>query len=56
MTMVIDGQDVSLHNLRSMEMIIVPQGVWHRFHTPDGAKIMTITPTPTEHRLDHPLP
>lgn len=40
--------------LEPMEMVIVPQGVWHRFHTPDGAKIMTVTPLPTDHTLDHP--
>ena len=30
-------------------MIIVPQGTWHRFHSPDGVSLMTATPKPTEH-------
>ncbi len=36
------------------EMIVVPQGLWHRFETPNGVKIMSVTPSPTDHRLDHP--
>jgi mannose-6-phosphate isomerase-like protein (cupin superfamily) len=30
-------------------MIIVPQGTWHRFHSPEGVSLMTATPKPTEH-------
>ena len=30
-------------------MIIVPQGTWHRFHSPDGVSLVTATPKPTEH-------
>ena len=30
-------------------MVIVPQGTWHRFHSPDGVTLMTATPKPTEH-------
>src|SRR5262247_3554099 len=30
-------------------VIIVPQGTWHRFHSPDGVSLMTATPKPTEH-------
>ena len=30
-------------------LIIVPQGTWHRFHSPDGVSLMTATPKPTEH-------
>ena len=30
-------------------LVIVPQGVWHRFHAPDGVTLMTATPKPTEH-------
>jgi mannose-6-phosphate isomerase-like protein (cupin superfamily) len=28
---------------------IVPQGAWHRFHSPNGVTLMTATPRPTEH-------
>jgi len=30
-------------------MIIVPQGAWHRFHSPEGVSLLTATPKPTEH-------
>src|SRR5262245_10502287 len=30
-------------------LIIVPQGAWHRFHSPDGVSLLTATPKPTEH-------
>jgi mannose-6-phosphate isomerase-like protein (cupin superfamily) len=30
-------------------MVIVPQGTWHRFHSPDGVSLVTATPKPTEH-------
>jgi mannose-6-phosphate isomerase-like protein (cupin superfamily) len=29
--------------------VIVPQGTWHRFVSPDGVTVMTVTPKPTEH-------
>ena len=30
-------------------MVIVPQGMWHRFASPDGVTLITATPKPTEH-------
>jgi len=30
-------------------IVIVPQGTWHRFHSPGGVSLMTATPKPTEH-------
>jgi mannose-6-phosphate isomerase-like protein (cupin superfamily) len=30
-------------------VVIVPQGAWHRFHSPEGVSLMTATPKPTEH-------
>jgi uncharacterized cupin superfamily protein len=32
---------------------IVPQGVWHRFVSPDGVTLMTATPQPTDHPPVH---
>lgn len=32
---------------------IVPQGVWHRFDSPDGVTLMTATPQPTDHPPAH---
>jgi mannose-6-phosphate isomerase-like protein (cupin superfamily) len=30
-------------------VVIVPQGIWHRFHSPNGVSLVTATPKPTEH-------
>ncbi len=30
-------------------MLIVPQGMWHRFDSPDGVTLITATPQPTDH-------
>ena len=53
MTLFIDGQEQSVQ-LGASQFVVVPQGVWHRFDTPEAAKIMTITPQPTDHMLEHP--
>lgn len=36
------------------ELLIVPQNTWHRFETPHGVKLMTVTPQPTDHSIIHP--
>ena len=36
------------------DLFVVPRNHWHRFETPDGVKIMTVTPHPTQHSLDRP--
>ncbi|MBL4603109.1 MAG: cupin domain-containing protein [Emcibacteraceae bacterium] len=28
---------------------VVPKGLWHRFHAPDGVTVLTVTPHPTDH-------
>lgn len=53
MTMLIDGAEVA-RELAPMQMIVVPQGTWHRFDTPDGVKVLSVTPQPTDHQVDHP--
>ena len=53
LTLHLDGAEHAI-TLRSMQMVIVPQNTWHRFDTPEAAKIMTITPQPTEHSLAGP--
>ncbi len=30
---------------------VVPQGSWHRLHSPDGVTVLTATPQPTDHSL-----
>jgi mannose-6-phosphate isomerase-like protein (cupin superfamily) len=32
---------------------VVPQGIWHRFDSPDGVTLMTATPQPTDHPAVH---
>jgi uncharacterized cupin superfamily protein len=32
---------------------VVPQGMWHRFDSPDGVTLMTATPQPTDHPPVH---
>lgn len=53
MTMIIDDQRRTL-TMTAMELIVVPANTWHRFHTPDGVRVMTITPQPTDHQLEDP--
>ncbi|MBX2867733.1 MAG: cupin domain-containing protein [Acidiferrobacterales bacterium] len=40
--------------LQSGEFIVVPQNTWHRFETPNGVKVMTATPQPTDHSVTRP--
>ncbi len=28
---------------------VVPKGLWHRFHAPQGVSVLTATPQPTDH-------
>jgi mannose-6-phosphate isomerase-like protein (cupin superfamily) len=37
------------HQLRAGMLVVVPQGAWHRFESPEGVCLMTATPKPTEH-------
>ena len=37
------------HTLSAGMVVIVPQGAWHRFHSPEGVSLVTATPKPTEH-------
>ena len=48
-----EGEEYPMH-LQAGQMLVVPQGTWHRFETPDGVKIFTATPQPTDHRIDFP--
>ena len=34
--------------------LVVPAGTWHRFETPAGVKVMTVTPQPTDHSVERP--
>jgi len=37
------------HTLKAGMLVIVPQGAWHRFESPDWVTLITATPKPTEH-------
>ena len=43
------GQQPQSYALKPGMVVIVPQGVWHRFEAPDGVSLMTTTPQPTQH-------
>lgn len=53
LVLLIDDQEEP-NKIKAGELIIVPQGVWHRFESPKGVKVLTITPQPTEHQTDRP--
>ncbi len=54
-TLVIHDESGDKHELmRSGEIIVVPANTWHRFETPHGVKIMSVTPEPGDHRIEHP--
>jgi quercetin dioxygenase-like cupin family protein len=36
-------------SLSAGSMTVVPKGLWHRFHAPDGVSLLTATPQPTDH-------
>ncbi len=55
MSMLIGG-DEQRYALTRGDLVVVPQGTWHRFHAPDGVKVMTVTPQPTDHSADLPVP
>ena len=48
-----DNKETPNH-LSAGELFVVPINTWHRFESPDGVKVMTVTPQPTDHRVDTP--
>jgi mannose-6-phosphate isomerase-like protein (cupin superfamily) len=36
------------------ELVVVPEGVWHRFESSKSLKVMSVTPAPTGHALERP--
>ena len=49
----VDGSEQAAA-LESGEFVVVPQSTWHRFETPDGVKILSVTPQPTDHSSGRP--
>jgi quercetin dioxygenase-like cupin family protein len=50
----LEGDVEHKNKLMPGELLVVPQGVWHRFESPKGLKVLTITPPPTEHSIAKP--
>jgi mannose-6-phosphate isomerase-like protein (cupin superfamily) len=47
-----EGGPETLELLAGM-IAIVPQAAWHRFSSPNGVTLMTVTPQPTDHPPVH---
>jgi mannose-6-phosphate isomerase-like protein (cupin superfamily) len=47
-----DGDPETLE-LRTGMIAVVPQSAWHRFSSPGGVTLMTVTPQPTDHPAVH---
>jgi mannose-6-phosphate isomerase-like protein (cupin superfamily) len=41
-------------SLSEKDLVVVPAGVWHRFEGSERLKVLTVTPQPTDHRLETP--
>ena len=46
---IITDDEPQTHTLKAGMLVVVPQGAWHRFESPNGVTLMTATPKPTEH-------
>ena len=53
LVLLLEGREVP-NTLSQGEILVVPQNTWHRFESPSGVKVMTVTPQPTEHSIDKP--
>lgn len=51
--LLVDGAE-QRHLLGERAFVVVPRGVWHRFETSIGVKVLSVTPQPTDHRADNP--
>ncbi len=36
-------------SMKAGMLTVVPKGLWHRFHAPNGVTVLTATPHPTDH-------
>lgn len=54
-TLIMLADDGEIRNpLSAGEFMVVPRNTWHRFETPEGVKIFTVTPQPTDHCIAPP--
>lgn len=54
LVLLVEGQE-QRNELSKGQLLVVPQGIWHRFETPNGVQVMTITPQPTDHQIELPI-
>jgi mannose-6-phosphate isomerase-like protein (cupin superfamily) len=47
-----DGEESA--RLAAGTLIVVPEGTWHRFETPEFVKLLSVTPQPTDHSSERP--
>ena len=48
------GRNEVPNALSEGEFLVVPKNMWHRFETPKGVKVMSVTPQPTDHSIERP--
>lgn len=46
---ILDEEERHVLELEAGRVLVVPEGLWHRFQAPDGVSVLTITPGTTEH-------
>lgn len=51
--LLVAGEEQRIH-LSAGELVVVPKGVWHHFEGSASLKVMSVTPTPTDHARSRP--
>ena len=55
-TMFFLGEDGEASTVLSAgDLVVVPEGTWHRFETPEFVKLLSVTPQPTDHSDVRPI-
>ena len=49
----IEGSDERVA-VETYDVVVVPRNTWHRFEKSERLKVLTVTPQPTDHRLEDP--
>ena len=52
---ILENNQEQRNKLLKGDILVVPKNIWHRFESPDGVKVITITPQPTEHSIELPV-
>jgi len=50
----LDDEGEQSARLEADDLVVVPRGTWHRFETPKGVKLLSVTPQPTDHTAQLP--